>query len=61
MDTVFKILLLILLIISSYFLFINFNLLSIIPIWIICGLIDVSRHKTMNPKLIKEYFLGKGF
>jgi len=61
MDTLFKILLLILLIISSYFLFINFNLLSIIPIWIICGLIDVSRHKTMNPKLIKEYFLGKGF
>ena len=61
MDTVFKILLLILLIISSYFLFINFNLLSIIPIWIICGLIDVSRHKTMNTKLIKEYFLGKGF
>ena len=61
MDTVFKILLLILVIASSYFLFINFNLLSIIPIWIICGLIDVSRHKTMNPKLIKEYFLGKGF
>src|SRR6056300_1603767 len=61
MDTGFKILLLILVIISSYFLFINFNLLSIIPIWIICGLIDVSRHKTMNPKLIKEYFLGKGF
>ena len=61
MDTLFKILLLILIIISSYFLFINFNLFSIIPIWIICGLIDVSRHKTMNPKLIKEYFLGKGF
>ena len=61
MDTLFKILLLILVIISSYFLFINFNLLSIIPIWIICGLIDVSRHKTMNHKLIKEYFLGKGF
>ena len=31
------------------------------PIWTLCGLIDVSRHKTMNLKLIKEYFFGKGF
>merc|ERR1711988_1150689 len=33
---------------------------ALIPFWIICGLIDVSRHKTMELKLIKEYFIGKG-
>ena len=61
MDIIFKLLLLVPVIISSYFLFINIGILSIFPIWLLCGLIDVSRHKTMNLKLIKEYFLGKGF
>ena len=61
MDIIFKLVLLIPVIISSYLLFINLGILSIFPIWLLCGLIDVSRHKTMNLKLIKEYFLGKGF
>ena len=61
MDIIFKLLLLVPVIISSYFLFINIGILSIFPIWLLCGLIDVSRHKTMDLKLIKEYFLGKGF
>ena len=61
MDTIFKLILLILLIISSYILSINIGIWSIFPIWILCGLIDVSRHKTMNLKLLKEYFCGKGF
>ena len=61
MDIIFKLVLLIPIIISSYFLLINIGIWSIFPIWLLCGLIDVSRHKTMNLKLIKEYFLGKGF
>ena len=61
MDTFFKLILLFPLILSSYFLYVNFGFISIILTWFICGLIDVSRHKTMNLKLIKEYFIGKGF
>ncbi len=54
-------------IILTFFLFTNFlffysliGILSIVPFWVICGLIDVSRHKTMNIKLLKEYYIGKG-
>ena len=54
-------------IILTFFLFANFlffyafiGIFSIVPFWVICGLIDVSRHKTMNIKLLKEYYLGKG-
>ena len=61
MDIIFKLVLLIPVIISSYLLYINLGIWSVFPIWLLCGLIDVSRHKTMNLKLIKEYFLGKGF
>ncbi len=47
--------------ITSYIFFHSFfGLFSLIPFWIICGLIDVSRHKTMDFKLLKEYFIGKG-
>lgn len=60
MDIIFKLILLIPLLISFYFLLINIGIWSILPIWFLCGLIDISRHKTMNLKLIKEYFLGKG-
>jgi len=49
------------LLITSYIFFHNFiGLFAIIPFWIVCGFIDVSRHKTMNIKLLKEYFFGKG-
>ena len=61
MDIVFKLILLIPLILSTIFLFINIGIWTIFPFWILCGLIDVSRHKTMDLKLIKEYFIGKGF
>ena len=61
MDIVFKLILLIPLILSTIFLFINIGIWAIFPFWILCGLIDVSRHKTMDLKLIKEYFIGKGF
>ena len=61
MDSVFKLILLIPLILSSIFLFMNIGIWAIFPFWILCGLIDVSRHKTMDLKLIKEYFIGKGF
>ena len=61
MDIVFKLILLIPIILSTVFLFINIGVWTIFPFWILCGLIDVSRHKTMNLKLIKEYFIGKGF
>ena len=61
MDILFKLILLILLLVSFYFLLTNIGIFAILPIWLLCGLIDVSRHKTMNLKLIKEYFLGKGF
>ena len=47
--------------ITSYIFFHSlFGLFALIPFWFICGLIDVSRHKTMNLKLLKEYFVGKG-
>ena len=61
MDIIFKLILLIPIILSTVFLFINIGIWSIFPFWILCGLIDVSRHKTMDLKLIKEYFIGKGF
>ena len=60
MDIFFKLILLIPLLISLFFSWSDFGFLSLIPLWLIFGLIDVSRHKTMNLKLIKEYFLGKG-
>ena len=47
--------------ITSYIFFHSFiGLFALIPFWFLCGLIDVSRHKTMNFKLLKEYFIGKG-
>ena len=61
MDIIFKLILLIPLILSTIFLFINIGIWAIFPFWFLCGLIDVSRHKTMDLKLIKEYFIGKGF
>ena len=61
MDIVFKLFLLIPLILSTIFLFINIGIWAIFPFWFLCGLVDVSRHKTMDLKLIKEYFIGKGF
>jgi beta-hydroxylase len=61
MDIVFKLILLIPLILSTIFLFINIGIWAIFPFWFLCGLIDVSRHKTMDLNLIKEYFFGKGF
>ena len=61
MDIVFKLILLIPLILSTIFLFINIGIWAIFPFWFLCGLVDVSRHKTMDLKLIKEYFIGKGF
>ena len=61
MDSVFKLILLIPLILSSIFLFMNIGIWAIFPFWFLCGLIDISRHKTMDLKLIKEYFIGKGF
>lgn len=36
------------------------GMFAILPSLFFCGLIDVSRHKTMNLKLLKEYFFGKG-
>ena len=61
MDIIFKLILLIPIILSTVFLFINIGIWTIFPFWILCGLIDVSRHKTIDLKLIKEYFIGKGF
>ena len=48
--------------ITSFLFFYSYlGFFSLLPFWIICGLIDVSRHKTMNLKLLKEYYIGKGF
>ena len=48
------------LLITSYIFFHNFiRIFAIMPFWIVCGFIDVSRHKTMNIKL-KGIFFGKG-
>ena len=55
-----KFLLLLILIFSFIFFYSIIGVFALIPFWIICGLIDVSRHKTMELKLIKEYFIGKG-
>ena len=55
-----KFFLLLILIFSFIFFFSIIGVFALIPFWIICGLIDVSRHKTMELKLIKEYFIGKG-
>ena len=55
-----KFFLLLILIFSFIFFYSIIGLFALIPFWIICGLIDVSRHKTMELKLIKEYFIGKG-
>jgi len=60
MDIIFKLILLIPLLLSLLFSWSEFGFWSLIPLWVIFGLIDVSRHKTMNFKLIKEYFMGKG-
>ena len=60
MDIILKLILLILILIGSFFLWPTFNFWTILPILFVFGLIDVSRHKTMNFKLIKEYFIGKG-
>ena len=60
MDIIFKLILLIPLLLSLLFSWSEFGFWLLIPLWIIFGLIDVSRHKTMNFKLIKEYFMGKG-
>ena len=61
MDIILKLILLIPIILSTVFLFINIGIWAIFPFWFLCGLIDISRHKTMDLKLIKEYFIGKGF
>ena len=55
-----KFFLLLILIFSFIFFYSMIGVFALIPFWIICGLIDVSRHKTMKLKLIKEYFIGKG-
>ena len=55
-----KFFLLLILIFSFIFFYSIIGVFALIPFWIICGLIDVSRHKTMELKLIKEYFIGKG-
>ena len=60
MDIILKLILLIPILIGSFFLWPTFNFWTILPILFVFGLIDVSRHKTMNFKLIKEYFIGKG-
>ena len=60
MDIILKLILLIPILIGSFFLWPTFNFWTILPIIFVFGLIDVSRHKTMNFKLIKEYFIGKG-
>ena len=60
MDIILKLILLIPILIGSFFLWPSFNFWTILPIIFVFGLIDVSRHKTMNFKLIKEYFIGKG-
>ena len=60
MDIILKLILLIPILIGSFFLWPTFNFWTILPIIFVFGLFDVSRHKTMNFKLIKEYFIGKG-
>ena len=55
-----KFFLLLILTFSFIFFYSIIGVFALIPFWIICGLIDVSRHKTMELKLIKEYFIGKG-
>lgn len=60
MHTTLKSLILFLLIGSFFFFHFLIGFFAIIPFWFLCGLIDVSRHKTKNFKLLKEYFFGKG-
>ena len=55
-----KFFLLLILIFSFILFYSSIDFFALIPFWILCGLIDVSRHKTMEFKLIKEYFIGKG-
>jgi aspartyl/asparaginyl beta-hydroxylase (cupin superfamily) len=60
MHIVLRLILLLILTCSLIFFHSIVGVFAIIPFWIMCGLIDVSRHKTMNLKLLKRYFLGKG-
>ena len=47
--------------ITSFLFFYSFlGFFAFVPFWFVCGLVDVSRHKTMNFNLLKEYFVGKG-
>ena len=55
-----KFFLLLILIFSFIFFYSIIGFFALITFWIICGLIDVSRHKTMELKLNKEYFIRKG-
>ena len=61
MNIIIKISMTFFLITSFLFFYSYLGFFSLLPFWIICGLIDVSRHKTMNLKLLKEYYIGKGF
>ena len=60
MYIAFKLILLFIVIGNFVFFYSLIGFFSIIPTWFLCGLIDVSRHKTMNIILIREYFFGKG-
>ena len=50
-----KFFLLLVLIFSFIFFHAIIGFFAIIPFWIICGLIDVSRHKTMDLKLLNVH------
>ena len=55
-----KIILLLIIFANFLFFYSIIGLFAILPSWFLCGLIDVSRHKIMSLKLLKEYFFGKG-
>ncbi len=60
MYIVVKIILLLIILGNFLFFYSMIGFLAFLPTWFLCGLIDVSRHKTMNLKLLREYFFGKG-
>ena len=55
-----KIILLLVILVNFLFFYSILGMFAILPSLFLCGIIDVSRHKTMNLKLLKEYFFGKG-
>jgi beta-hydroxylase len=59
-NSIIKSLAFLLIVFLVYFLWTYLGPWSLVIFWILCGLIDVLRHKTLTKKVIKQYFTGKG-